>query len=255
MICKKDIIADMHTHTVASLHAYSTLEELMHYAELAGMRYIGITDHYFHNGDDLINKNEVSRIKYMELNVNKVSENIKVISSAEFNFLQDKEYQKKLSMLKWRPIGLHKSFAPGLKMLNYDELFEDFKNAAEWNTAFNHIERELDKLCYGKFTDSLPDEAKKFLEKVVLLAGEKNIFLEINEHSLESDRGYDKIVRYWMDIAVENGNRFCLGTDAHFCRETGLFEKSIALLNSYGIDKSRVLNCDEDEVKKYLRKP
>lgn len=255
MINKNDIVADMHTHTVASLHAYSTVDENIRYGQERGMKYIGITDHYFHSSDDVNRKNEVSRIKYLEPNVNKTLDNVRVISSAEFNLLQNTDYRRKLLMLKWRPIGVHKSFIPNIKSLTYDDLYEAFAEAAEWNNAFNHIERELDELCYGKFIDGLSAGAKQFLEKIVLLAKKKNIFLEINEHSLESDRGYYDIVRYWMDIAAQNGNRFCLGTDAHFCREVGSFTKTIKLLNDYSIDSSRVLNCNEDEVKFYLRNP
>ena len=39
------IIADTHTHTVASTHAYSTLLENVQYAKKAGLRAIAITDH------------------------------------------------------------------------------------------------------------------------------------------------------------------------------------------------------------------
>jgi histidinol phosphatase-like PHP family hydrolase len=42
MIYKEDIIADMHTHTISSLHAYSTIEENIMYAQRAGMKYIAV---------------------------------------------------------------------------------------------------------------------------------------------------------------------------------------------------------------------
>lgn len=251
MIESKDIIADMHTHTVASQHAYSTVEENMTYALKNGMKYIAITDHYFHNGDELTNKQELYRVKFMEGNVNMYSD-VKIIGSAEFNIIQDTEYRDAFRFLKWRPIGLHKSFAPCIGTMNYNDLFEEFVLAAEWNTAFNHIERELEELCYGKFTNGLIDEAKVFLERLVLLAKEKNIYLEVNENSLIKNK-YQPIMRFWMNIAAENGNRFCLGTDAHYCRAVGHFDRCVDFLNEFGIDKSRVLNCNEDEVKALLR--
>lgn len=36
---------DMHTHTVASGHAYSTITENAHYAASIGIEYLGMTDH------------------------------------------------------------------------------------------------------------------------------------------------------------------------------------------------------------------
>lgn len=254
MIRKEDILADMHTHTIFSRHAYSTVEENITYAAKAGMRFIAITDHYFHDGDECNKDNERCRIRFLENNVNPHSD-IKVISSAEFNIMQDMEYRnsRSLSHLKWRPIGLHNDFAPKLHDMTFDDLYKEFETASEWNNEFNHIERELESLRPGKFNGTLPEEAKHFLEKIVILAKEKNIFLEINEHSLEPGRNYDEIIRYWLNIAAENGNRFCLGTDAHFCREVGQFEKGIAILNEFGITKDRVLNCNEDELKGLLR--
>ena len=43
------LIADTHTHTVASTHAYSTLQEMVHGAAEKGLFAIGITDHGYEN--------------------------------------------------------------------------------------------------------------------------------------------------------------------------------------------------------------
>jgi putative hydrolase len=40
-----EIIADMHTHTVASGHAYSTVNELAQAARAKGLKALAITDH------------------------------------------------------------------------------------------------------------------------------------------------------------------------------------------------------------------
>ena len=40
-----NIIADMHTHTVASTHAYSTITENSVWAAQHGIKYLGMTDH------------------------------------------------------------------------------------------------------------------------------------------------------------------------------------------------------------------
>src|SRR5512146_3220126 len=39
------IVADMHTHTIASGHAYSTVNELAHAAAAKGLAAMAITDH------------------------------------------------------------------------------------------------------------------------------------------------------------------------------------------------------------------
>ena len=44
MINKEDILADLHTHTLFSKHAYSTVEENIEAARNKGLSYIAITD-------------------------------------------------------------------------------------------------------------------------------------------------------------------------------------------------------------------
>ena len=40
-----EILIDLHNHTIASGHAYSTIQEIAKEASNKGMKYIGITDH------------------------------------------------------------------------------------------------------------------------------------------------------------------------------------------------------------------
>lgn len=103
MINKEDILADLHTHTLFSKHAYSTVKENIEAARNKGLSYIAITDHYFGNGDELDKKNEVNRIKYIGERVNRTSD-VAVIGSAEFNLGQEIYTPQKLQSLKWKPI-------------------------------------------------------------------------------------------------------------------------------------------------------
>ena len=69
MIKQKDIIADLHIHTIASLHAHSTLYECIQEAAENGMKYIAITDHYYGDGTELYRKNEINRLANLEKSV------------------------------------------------------------------------------------------------------------------------------------------------------------------------------------------
>jgi len=250
MIIKEDIIADMHTHTVASLHGYSTVYENICFAEKAGMKYIAITDHVYQNGDYIFQKNEVTRVKYMEDNVNRHVP-VKVIGSAEFNILQTAPMLERLKKIKWRPIGLH-NFNLGIEALSWDELYEGFEKAAEDHNAFCHIERELEKINREESKDGMGQNDRIFLEKIVELAKKKDIYLELNECSLIPSRANLERLRYWFKIASENGNKISLGSDAHFCAEVGLFDRALALLNEVNYDKNLILNCDEERVASLL---
>ena len=58
MIKREDIYADLHTHSIFSKHAYSTIKENIEIAKERKLKYIAITDHFYGNGDELEKKNE-----------------------------------------------------------------------------------------------------------------------------------------------------------------------------------------------------
>ena len=82
----------------------------------------------------------------------------------------------------WLPVGLHSWFVDFDK-LNLEDLYNMFKEKVDQGvcTGFAHIERDWYK--FGKEYDELTPEVKKMFERIVLLASENNIPLELNETS------------------------------------------------------------------------
>lgn len=252
MIKREDIIADFHIHTVGSLHAYSTLKECIDSAKENGMKYIAITDHYYNDGTKLNKKHELNRIVYLEHRAQKSRSGVSVIGGAEFNIAQEIPDWKKLKKLKWKLIGIHSWFLDRAAA-TIDEVYQYFEEAAEAFNAFAHIERELYKIDNGRYGSQVTYEIKDFFDKMVKLAKDKDIILELNESSLVINEkgGYDRIV-YWLMKAKENGNIISLGTDSHYCEEIGRFDLAIELLNQIGYPKEKILNCNEDMIREYF---
>lgn len=254
LISEKDIIADLHTHTIFSKHAYSTFTENIEVAKQKGLKYLGITDHYFGNGDELDKKNEINRIKYLEERVNSPSLGIHVVGSAEFNLFQEVFDYKKLDTLKWKPIGLHNWFVD-TDSLTLDALFEEFKLRAECYgvNAFVHIERELHKVNHKIYGENIGHDIKMFLSTLVEFAKKKNICLEVNESTLVTkEMGSDKRLEFWLRYAKEHRNFIYLGTDAHYCNEVGSFERVISLLNAVNYPKELIVNCNIDLLRTFV---
>ena len=147
MIERSDILADMHTHTIASGHAYSTVKENIDAAKAAGLKYLAITDHYFCNGDTLDKKKEIARIQYGADRWNPFEEDIRILSSAEFNINQEVYTFEKLKDISWKPVGLHSWFID-MDIATLDDLFTCFVKAhKKGHNAFVHIERDLHKMA------------------------------------------------------------------------------------------------------------
>lgn len=258
MIKRSDILADMHTHTIASGHAYSTVKENIDAAKAAGLKYLAITDHYFGNGDDLDKKNEIARIQYGAERWNSYETGIRLLSSAEFNINQDVYTFEKLKDISWKPVGLHSWFID-MDIATLDDLFTCFvKTHKKGHNAFVHIERDLHKMA--KYFHEIYETSYKmsdyqlFLNKIVDYAKENDIWLELNESSIVFNDNGDTIdrIKLWLFHARENGNKIYLGSDAHYCKEIGNFGNCISMLNALEYPKELILNCNEEELKKYF---
>lgn len=247
MIKQKDILADMHTHTIFSQHALSTIRENIEVARSKGLKFLVSTDHYFNDGTDIEKKNEMVRMRNTGKYCN-VYNDITIIGSTEFNLGQELYDERVVMSLKWRPIGLHTWFLP-IPDMTCDEIFNEFVKAANKGfNAFVHIEREL---YLAK--DYNEENAKRTLEKLVDFAVEKDIWLEVNESSLLfKGLNYEKFMRHWIQYAKDKNAKIYLGTDSHFCERVGTFTKTINLLNEIKYPKDRILNLNEDMLKDVL---
>lgn len=249
-----DILADMHTHTVASKHAYSTLIENLTSAERNGMKLLAVTDHYFGNGDDIERKNEVARIAYLGKCVEGLNNptNVRVIPGCEFNLGQEiYNRDKVMKNLKWKVIGLHTWFV-NVEQISFESYYQLFENAArDGFTTFAHIEREMHRILYG-FGQNHFDDCVEAMQRVVDLAVNSGIILEVNESSLRvNDGGAAERLRAWLAYAKSKNALICLGTDAHFCGEVGRFDNAIALLNQLEYPRDRILNCNKQLLREY----
>ena len=254
MINKEDIIADLHTHTVFSKHAYSTLGENVAEAKVKGIKYLAVTDHYFVQNDYIENKNDMARIMYVH--EVKPRNGVVLIAGAEFNLMQsfsplvkrDKLYKNVL----WRPVGVH-SWSMNVETCYAEDFYTGFKQLFENKsmyvkpTAFCHIERKFNK-CRD------PENAFEVLHKIVDLAVEQGMYLEINENSIRRGvhNGNIERMREWVPYAVSKGAKFCLGTDAHYFESVGDFENVIKFVNEQGIPRSSILNCNEHDLLNFV---
>lgn len=259
MIEQRDIFADMHTHTIASKHAYSTINENILEAKSKGLKYLAVTDHYYGNGDSIEKKNEVTRMRFIENNVK--PEGLNIIGGCEFNLCQriEHEYLEKLNQLRWRPIGLHTWFVDfNDPIFSLTSLYCYFVMAfkIDKHNAFCHIERELFKISDSEIDreTGLSDKVCNLLSEIVNFAVQNNILLEVNESSIISNE-WNAInrMRFWIKYAKEKGANIYLGSDAHWSGSIGNFTNAMELLNSLDYPKEHILNCNIDLFREYIK--
>ena len=228
-------IIDMHTHTVASGHAYSTLHENVQFAKKHGIKILGISDHgpdmpggpqlYFFNNLKVVPKgiDGVSVLKGMEANIVDVDGNL------------DKLDPRALPGLDYLIASLHTiCIEPSTK--------EDNTKA-----ILNAMEQEKVKII------GHPDDARYPLdyEAIVKRAKEKNILLEVNNSSLSPNtfrKGARENVKIYLELCKKYGVRIIMGTDSHICYDIGIFDYAEQLIEEIDFPKELVINYWEDQI-------
>lgn len=228
-------IIDMHTHTVASGHAYSTIHENIQFAKKHGMKFLGTSDHgstmtggpaeyFFHNLKVVPREMDgVKILRGMEANILDVNGNIDELDS------------KALYGLDYLIASLHiVCIEPSTK--------EDNTMA-----ILNVMDKEKVKII------GHPDDARYELdyEAIVKKAKEKNILLEVNNSSLSpntSREGARENILKYLELCKEYGVRIIMGTDSHICYDIGVFQYAEAIIEEANFPKELVINYWEDQI-------
>ena len=232
-------IADMHTHTVASTHAFSTITENAVWASQHGIKYLGMTDHgvamqdapdtwHFENLKILPETLSGVRVfKGIEANI--------LASDGSLDIYPDKE-KIYYGILEWVNVSLHvQTFRPSTKSEHTKAYLNVLKN------------RQVDVISHS--------EGAKFdydFDEVARACAEQGRLIEVNECRVE--RGDEQKDRYKriLDCCAKHGTRIIVSSDAHFYTHIGAFDQSERLLTEIGFPEELIINADEERFLNYI---
>ncbi|MCI5647942.1 MAG: phosphatase [Fusicatenibacter sp.] len=228
-------LLDAHTHTVASGHAYNTMNEMLLAAKEKGLKLLAITDHgngmegttprYYFENSAMIDREALGR-RY----------GVKLLFGVELN-LMDVDgsvdmSQKVLEKMDLAIVSIHPPCFP--KGASMEQVMNAYVNAMK-NPLINFVGHPDD----GRFPvdyKALVQAAKKY-----------HVALEINNHSLDGKgnrtnaRQNDmEMLRYCMEYEVP----VILNSDAHVDTEVGNHKEAWELIHEIGFPEKLILNTD-----------
>lgn len=230
-----EIQADLHTHTVASTHAYSTVTENCAYASEIGLKAIAMTDHGCASPDS-------PHIWHFD-NLNVLPRQIKgvyLIRGVEANIVDDENGidipESTLERLDWVIASLHsQTFAPGNKMKNTEIYL---------------------KLCENKYVDMFGHPTtSKFpfdMEKCVKKFKEYGKFVELNESSINHGKSHVRICTELLALCKKYELPVVVNTDSHYHELIGHTETVSGMLDDIGFPRKLVFNSDWDRVREHI---
>lgn len=231
--------ADLHTHTVASGHAFSTVKEMAEFAALKDLKMIAITDHGLNMPGG---PHEYYFYKLIELP--RYIEGVEILRGVEANIIDDKG---KLDM----PAHILESLDVVLAGLHSDTGYQFY--SVEQNT------RALIAAMHNPYVNIITHPGNpKFpvdLEKVVYAAKMTGKVLEINNSSFSQSRpGSLPRCTKLAKAAAKIGTLVSINSDAHNCFEVGDVDKALEVAKIAGLKTEQIINTSTILVKNYIDK-
>lgn len=220
------ILIDSHTHSVASGHAYSTIDDLARGARKRGLAAFALTDHGplmpgtthpYHFGNLRVLPERIHGVRFLK--------------GIEANIMDhdgglDLELRL-LARLDFVLAGLHEiCLAPGSVEENTQALIAALRNPG------------VDAVSHPG-NPSYPIDARA----VVRAAAEHGKAIEINNSSFKIRRGSDATCLDIARLCAEFGARIVCGSDAHYWKDVGRFDAVRGVLKAARVPKSLVLSA------------
>lgn len=231
------MLSDLHIHTIASGHAFSTIDEVAKTASEKGLKVIAITDH----GPAMPG----GAHEYYFWNLRTVPDElygVRVLKGVEANIIDTDGTldlgEDILKMLDLVTVALHPYIGyDGLTVSdNTKTLLKVFKNP--YVNVLAHPGNPIFPLDY---------------ERVIEKALHCNVLMEINNSSKQIRAGsFENCVKI-ANIINEKKAYTVLGSDAHYKTEVGNLSNAILIAEKGGIPKEKILNYDPDKLLEFLR--
>lgn len=231
------IYGDMHTHTIASTHAYSTILENCQWAEKYGLKGIAMTDHAMKMAD----APHIWHFENLCVLPRKIS-NVTVLKGIEADIMNDDGEldvsENLMNGLEWIVVSMHSyCYKP---------------TTVEGHTnAYLKICRipQIDVIGHCT-TSTFPFD----YEKGVKAFKEYGKIVEINESSMVCHRSPKKNVIELVKLCKKYEVPVVIDSDSHYCEKIGQVSNTLQIAEELDLPEKLIVNSDWEKVREYVLK-
>lgn len=232
-----NLVADIHTHSIASGHAYGTIREMAQAAAEKKLQLLGISEH----APGI--PGTCDPIYYCNLKViPRELYGVKIIFGSEINVLDGGKLslaQKDLDRLDYGIVGIHSPC--------YDN------QDREKNTENLISCMENEKIFFVSHPDD--DRMPLDYEKLVRAAKDNHVALEVNNSSLLKPHirlNCFANYRTMLKLCAEYKTPIVINSDAHDPSGVGNFAAAKKLIAETGFDENLILNTDAQKMLDFI---
>ena len=223
------IIADTHTHTIMSGHAYSTVMENIAAAKEKGLKFLAITDHT----GIMPGTPEDVYFLMIKGSLPEVYDGVYLLRGCEVNILDENGTvdlpERILKNLDWVVGSIHSFVTAPMDIDQCTRLWTAIAENPHID-VIGHCGEEIFKFDY---------------EKVIPLFAKYGKIVEINAASLRVRPTSRNNCMTIAKLCVKYGVPLVVSSDAHFAGSVGEVGIALELLEANGIPEEAILNADE----------
>lgn len=231
------IVADLHTHSIASVHAYSTVTEMAQEAHDTGLYAFALTDH------GISMHGTPHPYYFMNLGaIPRVFKGVRIIKGIEANIVDSKGTldadDSILSNLEFVIASLH---MPTYKdAVNVDACTEAYMNMAK-NPYVNMIAHSGSP--YFKYD----------YRTVIKEFAHRGKLIEINNASIKHKADFVPNCIEIAKLCKEYSCKVSVDTDAHFTTQLGRANEALRMLEEIDFPEELVVNASVGNMQEYMR--
>ena len=229
------LVVDTHTHTVASGHSYSTIQENAREAGNKGIEAIGMTDH----GPSMQGALGITHFWSLKVIPERIY-GVRIFKGVEANII---DYTGATDV----PDGMLKNME--FAMASFHDM--TIKPA----TVEEHTHAMVSALK-NPLIDAVAHPGNPVftvdIDAVVKTAAEYGKLIEINNHSFYARKGSDANCREFVHKCRKYGARITCGSDAHISFDIGKFDKVLALLIEAEMPEELVIGTSVEKIEKFV---
>ena len=236
----KPFIADVHTHSILSGHAFGTVRELAAEAAAHGMKLLGVTEH----GPGIPGTCDIIYFRNI-IDAPRSLYGVEMLYGSEVNVLNGGKLdldRRHLDCLDYAIAGIH-----GL-------CYEDGGVVKNTDNVIRCMMDPKVRFISHPDANTYPMDYKALVEG----AKEYNVALEMNNRSLRKPSlrpGCMDNYRVMLPLCMEYGVNIIVNSDAHDPSQVGDFSLAERFLNEIQMEENLILNLDLVKLKAFLLNP
>ena len=233
---KNTLLLDLHTHTLASGHAYGTVRENAQAAAEKGLVGLGVTEH----GPGM--PGSCHPLYFMNINyIPRQLYGVNIYYGVENDMMPDGTMSlddRWMFALDYAIVGIHATCYKDLGIeKNTENLIKCMSNPKV-------------------FFVSHPDDGNYPLDysQVVPAAKQYNVALEVNNNTVLSRRKKNCIenIKTYLDMCMKYRTNIIVSSDAHDPVTVGRFAEAAALLEEVSFDEDLIVNTSEQKFRDFI---